>query len=121
MTPAEQTQRVSATPAAEQAITSLRAAGGPVMFVQSGGCCGGSAPMCYREGEFLTGSSDMLLGEVCGSPFYIDARLYESWGKPELVLDTEPGFAEGFSLSAGAGQHFVIRGQPAGTCSVDGC
>ena len=40
--------RITATPAAREAIRLLRAAGGgPVMFVQSGGCCAGSTPMCF--------------------------------------------------------------------------
>ena len=48
--------RIAATAAARRAITGLRAAvGGPVMFVQSGGCCAGSTPMCYPDGEFLVG------------------------------------------------------------------
>ncbi|MBB1055620.1 DUF779 domain-containing protein, partial [Dietzia sp. B44] len=37
---------------------------GPVMFHQSGGCCDGSAPMCYPDGEFRVGQRDVLVGEV---------------------------------------------------------
>ncbi|MGH1551641.1 DUF779 domain-containing protein [Streptomyces sp. L7] len=45
--------RVTATRAARKAIAALRAAHGrPVMFVQSGGCCDGSDPMCFPGGEF---------------------------------------------------------------------
>jgi uncharacterized protein len=62
--------------AARQAIVRLRASHGPLMFVQSAGCCGGSAPMCFRAGEFITGAGDVLLGEVEGCSFYIDARQY---------------------------------------------
>ncbi len=35
---------------------------GPVMFHQSGGCCDGSAPMCYPRADFLVGDRDILLG-----------------------------------------------------------
>ncbi len=111
---------VTATPAAREAITGLSRSRGRLMFVQSGGCCGGSAPMCFPAGEYLTGPGDLLLGEVEGCPFYIDARLYASWGSPGLVLDTGPGFAEGFSLAAGDGRHFVIRasgGGPLAACA----
>jgi uncharacterized protein (DUF779 family) len=101
--------RVTATLAATRAIAGLRARGGPVMFVQSAGCCGGSAPMCFRRGEFQLGSNDVLLGNVAGCPFYIDRQLDQAWGRPRLVLDVAPGFADGFSLAAGTGQHFVIR------------
>ena len=61
-------------PGGAEAIAALRAARGPVMFVQSGGCCAGTAPMCYPLGEFLTGAGDLLLGEIDGCPFYMDAR-----------------------------------------------
>jgi uncharacterized protein len=107
--PAAAGVRVTATPAARKAIARLARRLGPLMFVQSGGCCGGSAPMCFPAGEFLTGAGDLLLGEVEGCPFYIDARLYASWGSPRLLLDTGPGTAEGFSLAAGQGRHFVTR------------
>ena len=109
MSAGDVTAQVVATAAAQRAIRGLLRGRGPVMFVQSGGCCGGSAPMCFPAGEFLTGPADLLLGEVEGCPFYIDADLYEAWGRPALVLDTEPGFPEGFSLPAGDGTHFVIR------------
>jgi len=107
------TQRVTVTPAARQAIGALSARGGPVMFVLSGGCCGGTAPMCFRHGEFITGPGDLLLAEIGQCPFYVDARLYHAWGEPALTLDVEPGFPEGFSLAAGDGLHFVVRRQPA--------
>ena len=79
------------------------------MFVQSAGCCGGSAPMCFPRGEYLTGSGDLLLGSVEGCPFYIDRRLESAWHFGRLVLDVEPGDPEGFSLAAGDGLHFVTR------------
>jgi uncharacterized protein (DUF779 family) len=72
--------RISATPAAREAIGRLRAArGAGLMFVQSAGCCAGSVPMCFPAGEFLTGGMDLLLGVIEGCPFYIDARIYRSW------------------------------------------
>ena len=79
MTGSRPIHRVTATPAARQAIAGLRARGGPLMFVQSAGCCGGSAPMCFRRGEFLLGAADVLLGEVEGCPFYIDRQLDCAW------------------------------------------
>jgi uncharacterized protein (DUF779 family) len=99
---------INATPAARRAIAALRDARGPIMFVQSAGCCGGTAPMCYPLGEYLTGAGDLLLGEIDGSPYYMDARHYEAFGEPELTLAVEPGFAEGFSLPAGDGLHFTV-------------
>ena len=103
------TARVTATPAARDAITALRAAHGPVMFVQSGGCCGGSVPMCFPAGEFLVGGTDTLLGEIDGAAFYIDTRLDEAWGHAGYVLDIEDGEPEGLSLPAGPHHHLVIH------------
>lgn len=103
-------QRVIATEAAREAVRRLRAARGPLMFVQSAGCCAGSVPMCFPDGEFLTGPGDLLLGSVAGCPFYIDRRLYEAWHSAQLVVDVAPGPPEGFSLPAGEGLHFITRG-----------
>ena len=101
-------QGISATPAAREAIKRLRAArGGPVMFVQSAGCCAGSVPMCFPAGEFITGVHDLLLGEIDGCPFYIDSALNAAWNSPDLVLDVADGEPEGFSLGPGSGQRFI--------------
>lgn len=105
-----QAGRIAASPAAREAVKRLCAArGGPVMFVQSAGCCAGSVPMCFPEGEYLTGHGDLLLGTIAGCPFYIDRRLYEAWHSGQLVLDVAPGRPEGFSLAAGEGLHFVTQ------------
>jgi uncharacterized protein (DUF779 family) len=102
--------RVTATRAARKAIAALRAAhGSPVMFVQSGGCCDGSDPMCFPGGEFALGDGDMLVGVVDGCTFHVNADQYEAHGRPFYVLDVEPGTPGGFSLAAGDGLHFVTR------------
>ena len=95
--------RITATPAAREAIRLLRAARGvPVMFVQSGGCCAGSTPMCFPVGEFLIGDIDVLLGKIDGCPFYIDKRLDQAWHQEQFLLDVASGEPEDFSLPAGA-------------------
>ena len=99
--------RITVTSAAGQAITRLLAdRGAPVMFVQSGGCCAGSTPMCFPAGEFL-GDNDILLGEIEGCPFYIDADLDRAWHQDRFILDVAAGPAEGFSLPAGDDLHFI--------------
>ena len=105
--------RVQATAAARRAIAALHAEVGPIMFVQSAGCCGGTTPMCYPAGEFLLGDADLLLGMIDGSPFYLDAAHDQAWGHPTLLLDVRPGGPEGFSLAAGEDEHFVtLSGEP---------
>jgi len=106
------TPRLSVTPAAREALAGVRAkAGGQVMFVQSGGCCAGSVPMCFPDGEYLTGPGDLLLGDIDGSPFWIEQSLYEALGRPEFILDVAPGGPEEFSLGTVDGNHFVSRTQ----------
>ena len=100
--------RVTATEAAIEAIEGLKAARGPLMFFQSGGCCDGSLPLCFALGELLIGDQDVLLGEVGGCPFYIDGRQYEVWKHTQLILDVGQGEPEGFSLPAGDDAHFII-------------
>ncbi|MGB7981533.1 MAG: DUF779 domain-containing protein [Candidatus Nanopelagicales bacterium] len=102
---------VVAAPAALDAIAALVAERGPVMFFQSGGCCDGSLPMCFADGEFVIGDHDVLLGAVGGAPFYIDSRQYEVWKHTQLILDVANGEPEGFSLAAGDDQHFITRSQ----------
>jgi len=94
---------IDATGEARSAIADLVSAGGPVMFFQSGGCCDGSLPMCFRQGEFIIGDHDVLLGTISDCPFYIDHRQYEVWKGTRLTLDVGAGEPEGFSLAAGPG------------------
>jgi uncharacterized protein (DUF779 family) len=101
--------RVVATPAALGAIEHLTADVGPIMFFQSGGCCDGSLPMCFHDGEFVIGSHDVRLGSVGSSPFFIDHRQFEAWKHTQLILDVGVGDPEGFSLAAGEGRHFITR------------
>jgi len=79
------------------------------MFHQSGGCCDGSSPMCYSLGEFLTGDSDILLGTVEDTPFYISRPQFEYWKHTQLILDVVPGRGGMFSLEGSEGVRFLIR------------
>jgi hypothetical protein len=82
---------------------------GPVMFHQSGGCCDGSAPMCFPDGEFIVGDSDKLLGHIGGMPFYISASQFEYWSHTQLIIDVVPGRGGMFSLEGREGQRFLTR------------
>ena len=102
-------QRVIATDAACDLIARLVREHGPILFHQSGGCCDGSAPMCYPRGEFLTGDNDVKLGEVGGAPFYIGLAQFEYWKHTQLIIDVVPGQGGMFSLDNGTGQRFLTR------------
>jgi hypothetical protein len=101
--------RVIATPEAAALIERLRQQHGPLIFHQSGGCCDGSAPMCFKRGEFRIGSRDVLLGEIEGCPFYIGGAQFEYWSHTQLIIDVVPGRGASFSLEIPEGVRFLTR------------
>lgn len=101
--------RVDCTPEASALILSLIAEHGPLMFHQSGGCCDGSAPMCFPAGEFQTSHRDVLLGHVENCPVFIDKTQWATWSHTTLTLDVVPGRGAGFSLEAPLGLRFITR------------
>ena len=81
--------RVSITPAAAAVIDRLRAENGALLFHQSGGCCDGSAPMCYPAREFRVGASDVWVGTIHDCPFFMnDFQFFLNWlsGNPVLAF-----------------------------------
>lgn len=102
-------QKVTSTPQADEVITRLKKLHGSLMFHQSGGCCDGSQPMCFEKGEFKTGESDVLLGEVQDCEFYMSRDQYEYWKHTQLTLDVVKGRGSSFSLEIPLGLRFIIR------------
>lgn len=106
-------QRVHMTQAATDLMLKLEGIHGPLMFHQSGGCCDGSAPMCYPRGEFRVGQTDVFLGWVgddrVTAPFYMSGPQFEYWKHTELTVDVVPGRGSGFSVEAPEGVRFLIR------------
>jgi uncharacterized protein (DUF779 family) len=105
----DQPPRVVATEAALALIERLAAKHGPLLFHQSGGCCDGSAPMCYPRGELLVGDSDKLLGEIGGQPFYMGLAQFAYWRHTQLIIDVVPGRGGMFSLEGVDGVRFLTR------------
>jgi uncharacterized protein (DUF779 family) len=101
--------RVVATEAALAMIGELRQRHGPVMFFQSGGCCDGSAPMCYPAGEFDVSDTDVYLGNLDGAPFYMGLEQFEYWEHTQLIIDVVAGNGGMFSLDNGTGRRFLTR------------
>jgi hypothetical protein len=107
--------RVEITPTAAAMLRRLHATHGSLMFHQSGGCCDGSSPMCYPDGEFRTGSSDVLLAKLdvdgIDQPvtFWMSNSQYRLWRHTHLTVDVVPGRGSGFSLEAPEGVRFLIR------------
>ena len=103
--------RIISTEKADELIERLRRMHGPLMFHQSGGCCDGSQPMCFADGEFKTGSSDVCLGEVDGCRFFMSRGQWEYWKHTQLILDITPGRGSSFSLEIPLGVRFLTRGR----------
>lgn len=101
--------RVVATDAACALIDALRTRHGPVMFFQSGGCCDGSAPMCYPDGEFNISDTDVYLGEIHGAAFYMGTEQFAYWEHTQLMIDVVAGNGGMFSLDNGTGRRFLTR------------
>jgi uncharacterized protein len=101
-------QRILATAAALALIERLKKMHGPLMFHQSGGCCDGSQPMCFTEGEFIVGGSDVCLGIIADCKFYMGADQFEYWKHTQLTLDVTPGRGSSFSLEIPLGVRFYI-------------
>ncbi|MFF1358384.1 DUF779 domain-containing protein [Streptomyces sp. NPDC058297] len=117
----DEAPRVELTPAAADLVRRLRTAHGPLMFHQSGGCCDGSAPMCFPEGEFRTGGSDVRLAsltvEGVAEPvaFWMSKSQFAVWSHTRLIVDVVEGRGSGFSLEAPEGVRFLIRSRLVGT------
>ena len=108
------TPRVLITTAAAELLARLADQHGPLMFHQSGGCCDGSSPMCYPDGDFIVGDRDVLLGVLdvaAGVPVWISGPQFAAWQHTQLVIDVVPGRGGGFSLEAPEGMRFLTRGR----------
>ncbi|MFS2279359.1 DUF779 domain-containing protein [Microbacterium sp. OR21] len=107
-------ERVDVSDAAAELLRELTAQHGPLMFHQSGGCCDGSSPMCYPIGMFITGPSDVRLGEldIAGlEPIevFMSEAQFEYWKYTHLTIDVVPGRGAGFSVEGPTGMRFLIR------------
>ncbi|MET3469047.1 MULTISPECIES: DUF779 domain-containing protein [Microbacterium] len=106
--------RVAVTDAAAAQLRDLTAQHGPLMFHQSGGCCDGSAPMCYPVGMFLTGPADVKLGDLDvglddAIEVFISLAQFEYWKYTHITIDAVPGRGAGFSVEGPTGMRFIIR------------
>ncbi len=106
--------RVDVTPEAAALLRRLREDNGPLIFHQSGGCCDGSAPMCYPAGDLIIGDADVHLGTLeIAAPdpveVYISRAQFEYWSHTHITIDVVPGRGAGFSIEGPTGNRFIIR------------
>ena len=114
-------ERVAVTDSAAELLARLRVRHGDLMFHQSGGCCDGSSPMCYPDGDFITGEADVHLGDLAVAegptpgaeaftvPVWMSRNQFEYWKHTHLTIDVVPGRGAGFSVEAPEGVRFLIR------------
>jgi hypothetical protein len=100
-------ERISVTDKAKAVIDELRGKHGELMFHQSGGCCDGSAPMCFEKGDFLIGSRDVCLGEIHGCKFYMASDQFEYYKSMHITVDVSEGRGSSFSLEIPLGLRFI--------------
>lgn len=103
------TARISATASAIKLIEQLSAQYGPIVFIQSGGCCEGSGPLCIPANEFKPSPSDVILGEIAGAIFYMSESHFSFAENTHTILDALPGSGGSFSLECGSGMAFITK------------
>lgn len=105
-------KRLDVTPAAVEVIERLKKEYGELVFNQSGGCCDGTAPMCYEKGDFYVPSRNVKLGEICGCEFFIDKDQFEYFKHSFITIDVreeKAAFGNSFSLEIDLGYQFITK------------
>lgn len=102
-------ERVLATDATLELLELLKEKHGPLIFHQSGGCCDGSSPMCYPEGDLILGEQDILLGKIGATPFYMHKNQFDYWKHTQLIIDVVDGRGGMFSVEGVEGKRFLTR------------
>jgi len=106
---------LSATAAAQNLLQEIITDHGPVILHQSGGCCDGSAPMCYPIHDFKIGQYDVLIGKIGDTGFYMPETLLAVWGNAHIILHAIKGRGAAFSLDNNRQSCFITR---TNTCQV---
>ena len=105
-------KRVDVTPKAAEVIEKLKELHGELVFNQSGGCCDGTAPMCYEKGDVYVASRNVKLGEICGCEFFIDKDQFEYFKHSFITIDAKEeksAFGNSFSLEIDLAYQFITK------------
>lgn len=101
--------RVAITDQARNVLDKLKNKHGDLIFHQSGGCCDGSAPMLFEEGDMYLDESDVLLGRLEGVNYYMNKDQFDYWKHTHLTVDVTEGRGASFSLEIPLGLRFIIH------------
>ena len=103
------------TPRAGRLLARVRAAepaDDPLVFLISGGCCGGTNPVLCRRSNLIEGF-DVALGEVAGIGVYAHPEHARYLGRDRFVIDAlDDPRSDTFSLEIRHGGRFVLRELP---------
>lgn len=105
-------KRVEVTQEAKEVIEMLKKEYGELVFNQSGGCCDGTAPMCYEKSDFYVPSRNVKLGEICDCEFFIDSEQFEYFRHSQIIVDVKKeqgAFGNSFSLEIDHGYQFITK------------
>ena len=102
-------ERVAITNKAIEVLNQLKATHGKLIFHQSGGCCDGSSPMVFEEGDMYLDDSDVLLGQLNGVNYYMNKDQFNYWKHTHLTVDVTAGRGSSFSLEIPLGLRFIIH------------
>lgn len=100
-------ERVLINNKAKAVVEQLRNKHGDLIFHQSGGCCDGSAPMCFEKGDFLIGLRDICLGEIYGCKFYMASDQFQYYKNMQITIGVSKGRGSSFSLEIPLGLRFM--------------
>lgn len=106
------TERLAVTEAAAEVIERLKEENGELVFNQSGGCCDGTAPMCYAKSDFYVPSRNVKMGEICDTEFFIDKDQFEYFKHSHITVDVKEekgAFGNSFSLEIDLGYQFLTK------------
>ena len=70
------------------------------------------APQCViPQKSTMVGNSDIKLGEIDGTPFYMNEDQHEKWKHTDLTIDAVKGIGGMFSLDNGTGRRFLTKSE----------
>ena len=79
-----------------------------IIFVQSGGCCEGSVPICTLRSDFALGEADILISNIGGADFYLHQSMFQYYKSTQLIIDAKEGLGSEYSLEYGSGWKFEL-------------
>lgn len=98
-----------ATDGALSLLVSLCEKHGPVLLFQEGGSSDGKSLLCYAFGDDNFTNTEVYLGNVNGTPFYVEHKHFEHWKRTQLIIDAVKGTGATNSLESGLGMRFSTR------------